>query len=470
MSDITLKLVQDNSTLFDFNDQINSSLLRDWKPPSSRMRRGTLGNDEYYLPADTEIPIRLYNTTKTGVKAVLTALADAMQQVDRWNGDDALPVSLVYQASDTDLSEATQTLVLDAAYDRSTLLDLPVTFNEYLDAYEVNPILVPLRLRGGMYGPEDSASSTLSPNPAVNTASLGEAAAQPSPTSVLVQGFSDDNRVSIPPGILLVTNKPGNLLVTGTDSMVNGPEGYATATGTAGSNPTDGTVLRLTPHTPDYYHQSLEFDLTGTSFDLTAKRLGFFASIQINAANGETVSMRVLASAFSGGRTFATVPVHLPEANYSTPIWVPLGITTIRDGYTDFLFEISFDDITNSPTVDIDHVAILALRPSSYAVYHGQSPALASPFIGTPSSAVSIGVEDRILEDRRPWTGAIEENGNQVSMGFQGDKRFFMTGDKVVAAWLGTGSSDWVVTHKTTDNPIELRIAVTRRVAYLTPQ
>lgn len=461
---IIARFVQNDVAILDINDQVNFSLLPGWRPPSSRERRSALGNGEYYEPVETGIPFRVFGNSPQATKAALREVAAMVQEVQKWKAGAAEPVTFEYLPEESDLAGPPATLVLDTPARAREIVELPATFNHLMKAFEVNPVILPLVMRGGLYGPAETLTAAAANNPTVRTVTFGEDAVDPSPVDVRVTGFTDQTHTTIYKNLLLITNDANDLALFEAESMT--ATGWTSAALDSAERAGGNAVLRYSP-TGAAESISGSLSLTSGSFNAASERVAIFAKCRVTGS-GRTFRLRAEVASYVFNDVDRTANQVLRQADYADPLWVPLGITTLRQGHRTLRLVASVNNISGA-SLDIDQIAIMALGPSNFALRHEQAY-LSSPFIASSPSSVKLAFEQRILSERRPWAGYIESSaGNEAAFGKRGDIRIFMTGTAVSSLWLATSASKWVDVNQATNAITQVGAEVSRRLAFLTP-
>lgn len=116
-------------------------LLPGWRPRVAKRRRGQMGNQALFDDVLEMIPLRVFGASELECLATLSALAAAMDQAVVWREGAAISaVSLKYAIHNTALANPLEAAVLGSSLEAADILSLPVTFNQFLQVFEVNPV------------------------------------------------------------------------------------------------------------------------------------------------------------------------------------------------------------------------------------------------------------------------------------------------------------------------------------------
>lgn len=443
------------------NDGMNYAVLNGYRPAVARRRLDALRGYGPFEDAVEIIPLRVFSRLAVPALAqaealnALHELSLAVEQAAQWyNGEPVDPVLFVYRPEGSALSTALRVAVLGYA-ERQDMMDLPVTFNENIRAWEINPVLLKVARHGAMLDDEISASGTGVSNPAVMTTTLASAAALPSPTRISLDDLSGTTLSGGVNGYLVLANASNKIQIYEAESgsvTVPGSGTFATAVDAAASG---GSIRRLVPISAGDYILTI----TISSLNTSARRFLILASVRNNSGS---VNYAVKATLTSKDAVDSRTKII--DAKVATPKIVTLGPISVRD--TPVQMDITFTPSTTgsaSDQLDVDHVDIVALDESTHIVTL-EGVNLTFLFNST------LEIDHRMLSDIKP--GMYEERtstGDKHYLSYRGDISIHMTGDVVAGSIIANTYTHWRAVNSTS-TVIVAALTAARRAAYLTPQ
>jgi hypothetical protein len=267
------------------------AVLNEWAPRVARHARQTLGGDVYENTAEA-IPLRIYGSTRLQCLDALEALAAAMNQASEWRAyGNTGAVVLEHAVDGTTLANPLQAAVLDSPLDAADLLSLPITYNKFLQGYEVNPVTLPLLRRGLWLGEAETEEDLLNTTDPVFNIAFADDLANPSPVSLelIYDDTGDVTFLSV--GMLAVSDVEEGIQVAST---------YAS--GSAGSTVSSdrsfgGEHREVTPSSVTTY--TVNLDLDGGVIDLNPRRPELFEVFLVGRNLSDSVTYQVTGQLYS---------------------------------------------------------------------------------------------------------------------------------------------------------------------------
>lgn len=451
-------------------------LLPGWRPRVATRPRGTLGNKSMPRNVTESPPLRIHGATELECVTMLELLAAAMVQASAWRDGAAVsPVILNYAINNTTLSNPLQTAVLGTPGNAEDILSLPVTFNQNLQVFEVNPLILPLERRGLWLADEESqVSSSAAENPVVNTATFTDGAlTTPSPVKLDIE-FTSGGGVENADALVFIADDADKLYVstallgdaTGSTSVITANHADADAsanetlmiepndTNTVQFLPTGNHAFPTTPGTHIYMFflvlrnnsDSVYWDISQMAYYRPGSSIARIKSlnnlrIEAGANDPHVVSIgpfffdHPLGMEATIGRAprFYVTPSagsgsgHELEVDTIAIVELGLGVTALSIGDANF----SFGDTRT----EIDHALLTSLKPIVY-------------------------------------TGLIGATTNDHSIRFDGIPYIFNQTDEIAALVLGVQDGNWLLSGDPGSGyqPVDVNINATRRPAYLVPK
>jgi len=423
----------------------NIELLPGWRPRVAKRRRGLLGG-QLYEDVVESIPLRVYGASPADCVQFLELMVAAMDQARTWKDGAAVgAVNLNYAINGTALSNPLRAAVLGTPADAADILSLPVTFNQNLQVFEVNPVTLPLERRGQWLGDEETVSratsTSYSPGVITPSSNFTDTLVLPSPYKLTINyddlaGSPADTNI-----MLLTARSSGRLLLIEGEDETGGEPNFASATD---SDASGGDVGRYTPNDTDdnrlFWSTSLDSDVRAVfvifhlknrsstiSYDLKAKARGRFSPVQQIGTDDNDPQL------------IAFGPLISP---YGAITQIELSITASGTG-------------SASESLDIDTIGVVAVE--------GTSNVLAAFEVGNATSDPVINHE--LLTLPRPTVTSNESSG----LSYRGIAYLWNTGNTAAALVMGGSGTSWLLRNDVSDQ-LEVGASWVRRPAYLVPR
>lgn len=133
----------------DINDGTNYHLKEGWQPQVTSRRVDEMAGGGPFAEVDEFVPLRIFGTNEQAALAALGALARESNTASRWQRNHSVTARLL-----TYKVNGGARVLKCPAWPIADLVRMPVTFNEWINAYEINPVDLPLR-RSGLWLQDD---------------------------------------------------------------------------------------------------------------------------------------------------------------------------------------------------------------------------------------------------------------------------------------------------------------------------
>lgn len=458
----------DGTTTLNLLDGTNYALERgSWAPRVAVRRLSTLGGRPYTSVVE-EIPLIVRGSTAAVALANLGALSKMLDQAEAWDNDESVdPVVVEYQPQGSTLAEPLQSLILGRG--DSSILDLPVVFNDVGMLYEISGVVLRFLRDGAWYGDEEDVETEppglATGQPRVQEATFADAAAHLSPVTVVLRSMSDrDDIGAYDAGFLLVASAAERLYV------VDGPDldagGDFSTDADATRQPEGAGVLIYTPSGTAEVESG-----NGTILLSAGKRVGVVAALR-NTSATTTFTVRVLISG-PNGRNAATSRPYYVDASTTDPRIVLLGVVLCEDSiYT--IITVKVQASAAADTLVIDYLALVVLDdPTSRIVAVG--PIDLAQYIN-PGDTTELWFDPRALTSHSPLVQHVDPNVPETYYAtpeyVRGDAFLLTRGETIAAMYCGrnAGSAYWRMYDTGAAAPLEVPFSFIRRRTYLTPQ
>lgn len=361
--------------------------------------------------------------------------------------------------------------IIEGRTDRSqNLVELPVSYPDHLQ--DNNASIGPINLRFIRHGllletsSESQVSSSAANNPVVQSVSLASDHPNECPIDIEIVGFTDTSHLLIHESTLIVAADNLHIGLIEAENCA-GATGY-TSVADAANKASGGNVLRYTA-TVTTERQSNAYAIPGT-FAKTTETIAVFARLK-NRSSSATFKLKAVTTGYSslGNSDQETEPFTVDSDYYNVHRTVFLGYVTQRDGHQYISFKTQASTAIGSPTLDIDYVVLLAIKPTSYVIRIDQKY-LDSAFTSGGPSNVSIVINQDNLVSQRPLVGYTEDNLNtNAYVGFRGDAAIYIPGQEVAALWIGGNDGYWVDVNQSTAAVTQVTLKARRTLGYLLP-
>lgn len=462
----TLTITYSGGTL-NLIDGTNYAVVRDgWAPTVAPLRETPIGGVGPYADVAEEITLNVRGATAATVYANVAALAQALDEADRWwRGDYPSGVYLRYQVGGGSGTNLFAAIKGRASGDETAGVKLTITYDSAAIIYYTTLTMRFIRYGLWLQNPETATSATVT-QPAIMSASLATYTPL-SPCKITISGF-DGNTADLPfksPESWFVWSYNGGLQVIEGESYAGGAGVSTVADSTNFAS--NGSVARFTG-------TSGVINYGSTTYTVTGRRLMILAAMRNTSANDGLVTAR--------GRVtgnYVSTRTIVVKANTNPAIYnfgtIAFGIGARLD-YLDFLFSASA-----STTIDIDYWVLVDVSDSTIAgavrIIHNMYNTTDTFGAGAISVNINPGWSDDSLT--RPtqsvlMSGFAASGGASVSayQGMDGAPSIATRGNGFTALFLATGgqsAAHWRFTN--TSNIVQtVSMTVSRTRSYLVPQ
>ena len=453
------------------------TLLPGWRPRVAALLKRPLGG-QLYQDVVESIPLRIHGDSELACILALEALAGAVNQAASWkDGANVNAVVLQYAIDGTTLTNPLQTAVLGSPADASDLLELPVTFNQYVQVYEVNPVTLPLWRRGLWLGDEESEVDAENTTDAVVELAFADSLQNASPISVQVEGDNSGDAAMISVGMLAVSDLADGIQVASTYA------GGSSGSTVSSDRSFGGEYREITPSSVTTY--TVNLDLDGGVITLNPRRPELFEVFLVGRNLSDTVSYQVTGQLYAEDTTpgdLGTVRV-IPTggSGFSDPaaFMVRLGVL----GCASSLEQLRVRLVPSGTDTDTLHIdcAILcklgtqlvsfprATEMSSKQIVRVIQGQLDGDGIGTGTATTS---QPKARAEAVPYTSTVSPLPVLFPTA-HGNKSLWMAGDTVQVCLFGYASTRTISStgySNVTDFLVSRSITVARRPGYLVPR
>lgn len=450
---MTTTLRLDRGADFDpinLNDQRNYALLPEWQVRVAKRRRDQLGGRGPFTEVAEGIPLRVFSYESAGdALEALERLVQALEQAYGWRqGANADPVIIQYLPMASGLSAPVEAALLEPDGEVENLLEMPVAFNKLIQAWEITPVVLPVKRSGLWLGPEEVASSTAADNPSVLEATF---AAIPDGVLAVVDlemdGFLAATDIDIPGGFLLINSSADRLVLIDQAGTTPSPV----------NNAYGGDVLEITASvTPASITESI-----AGSYNQDVRKTAIFAKFKADA--GVTWYFKPYIRDYgieTPGDVLAYEGTGNPEAVY-------LGTIATDSPHRQLKLEYWASE-TSAETLQMDVIVIHAADDETARVITTLDHA---PAFAVGDFDASYLIEHNFLSRPKPTLRVIDNapGSYTVAPGHKGDLVLVNKGTTVVCCRLATDGEYWCDTDALGD-PVQNSITVTRRPGYLVPR
>lgn len=407
-----------------------------------------------------EIPLYVSSTSSPAtVLANIDKLAKLIDQAARWaKGESLSPVRIQY--SPNSATEYLEAAILGPP-DGAGGVALPPNFSDDLYQNVVDGIVLKFR-RHGRWLDDDEDVSTSSTVNNCELMSLSLTATQnPSPTILRLGKFN----YSTGPnqtfgGFLLLAEDTNNLQIINVESAALG---NTTSVNDSSNLARNTNVLRYTPV------QAYPLSNDGTSnislsLNASTKLLGVFANMRNNSATAEFTVWPRVQRLMKGTEAFdqkTAVP-----AGATTPQWYFLGMHSLASGLQVLNLKMYVDDVTGSPTLDIDTLVVVNMEKVHVIALHETS------IQNWTTTDTEINCDHSLLSTPLPRVYASTAGIAAAGVGHDGYPAFFTSAANLQALYLSTGGNSSAHWRRSNDSGsvMQLYAEVARRPAFLVPQ
>lgn len=341
----TVTITSGNTTLT-LTDGVNYQLVDGgWAPAVAPLRLSTLGGQGSYEDVTEEITVNVLGATGAACLANLAALANLLEQAERWGrGDYVAPVLLTAQPQGSELVLALQCVILGRSGESA--LTPPVTFNDRLMIFEISDVRLRFVRRGLWLGTSDSVTATPAANPGPYSMTFGTAAAIASPLTLSV---GMDNVTEVPMDVVLLAGR--SLQIIEGETFVTG--GTFTSVAEAATYARGGAVLRYTP--TDTSWKTTQLPAGTLAMGAACRGVAVYAAVRNNAA---AVDFAVRLSAVGANSSYTGTEVII-AGGATTPRLVWLGQVLTPEEPENLKLEVRASSAAGTPKLDIDYICVL---------------------------------------------------------------------------------------------------------------
>ena len=407
-----------------------------------------------------EIPLYVSSTSSPAtVLANIDKLAKLIDQAARWaKGESLSPVRIQY--SPNSATEYLEAAILGPP-DGAGGVALPPNFSDDLYQNVVDGIVLQFRRRGRwLDDDEDVDTSSTVNNCELMSLSL-TATENPSPTILRLGKF---NYTTGPNqtfgGFLLLAEDTNNLQIINAETAALGK---FTSVGDGSNLARNTNVLRYTPTGTYATNDSINNISLGT-LNASTKLLGVFANMRNNSATAEFTVWPRVQRVMKGTEVFdqkTAVP-----AGATTPQWYFLGMHSLASERQVLNLVAYVDDLTGSPTLDIDTLVVVNMEKVHVIALHENS------IENWVTADTEINCDHSLLSTPLPRVYASTASIAAAGVGHDGYPAFFTSAASLQALYLSTGGNSSAHWRRSNDSNsvMQLYAEVARRPAFLVPQ
>lgn len=462
--------ITDGTITANLVDGTNYQLLERSFPPAIAGRRQlNLAGRGPYVDVVERVRFDVRGADRATTLANLQKLSTLLDYAERWAaGDEISPVKFKIQPQGSTITNPLQAVILGRPPNSAGVI-LPPDFNDLLVISRIEGVEIQFIRRGLLIDVAESAVTVAAAaNPVVQEATFASSAAIPSPVVVRVGGWTDTSHLTIEtPSVLFIAAEKEDIFIVQAEAMdtTNWTEVTDTTNDASG-----GKILRYTaPDTAE--HSSDDYEVAAADFNRSTAEIGIYAMIKGHATIDFILQAETTSYVFNSAQR--TPPFVVEAGSYTSPTPVYLGSVHQRRGHRFVRLVARALDATGSPTLNIDTLVLVALKPSTHIIQLGEM-FLSSPFISQSPSNVRILVDPAPLTDFAPFVGYQEISGevaspSEADVEYQGDGAVYMAGSTIAVLWYGKRSAKWVDTDASGD-PTQVTLNVVRSKGYLTPE
>lgn len=449
------------------NDLTNYALSEGWQPRVGRRRKGRLGGRGVYEMVMEEIPVRVFGTTAAQALSKLHELTQEIDQAERWRlGQDVSAVLVEYKPDGSGLGARLKAACWGSPDNAENLLELPVTFNEWIRAYEINPVRIPIK-RAGLWldGSESPAASAASTHPTIKQVIFSNNLRLPAPVSVTLSGFtgsfdSGSNPLGSQAYLVVASNSLKIKLVEAETATAVAPGSgtFNTAVDTGASN---GNIRKLVPNSLGSY--TLSWTVSPAYPNSGNNVYVFLASLRNNSS---TVRYTITASLTDNIKTVSSPPVVVDTTKVAPQIvrFDPL----VFDGTVAKVVLTFSPSATgnSSHALDVDYFEAVQISDDTDRIIALDDINKASASSGT------LQLNDNAIS--KPKAEVIQNvTGGSYKVSYKGDIYLVSQSDRIAVSLLGTTDVEWRIVNGTigsSPTAVSSALTVARYTGYLVPQ
>jgi len=444
-------------------------LAEGFAPAVAGRRQSVIAGYGPFNEVEESFPVEAQGADAATARSNARTLARLIDLAERWSDGDLVDPTL-YKITPHGSTTALAGIVTGRADRNQNLLEMPVTYTDHLQLN--NASIGPIRLRFVRHGllleiaPESKVTSAAANNPIVQNVTLASNHPTECPIDVYIHGFSDSSHLIIHESTLIVA--ADNLHIGLIEAENCAPATGYTSVADSANKASGGNVLRYTA-TVTTERQSAAYAIPGT-FAKSTETIAIFARIKNRDASA-SFKLKAVTTGYSslGNSDQETEPFTVDSTYYNVHKTVFLGYVTQRDGHQYISFKTQASTTDGTPTLDIDYVVLLAIKPTSYVIRIDQKY-IDSAFTGGGPSNVNIVVTQDNLVGQRPKIGYEEDNlGSTAYVGYRGDAAIYIAGQEVAALWIGGNEGYWVDVNQSTTAVTQVTLKVQRTLGYLLP-
>lgn len=437
----------------------NIALLDGWRPKVPNRIMGVMGNRLPYPNLFEPIPLRVFGSSVDAVLGKLHDLAVAVDQANRWKAEENVTaVILNYRPDGSTMTNPAQATVFGSPDSVGEILNLPITFNEMLRAYEANPITLNLERLGVWLGDEESENTSVtSTNPEIETTStFSDVPDLNSPVDIDVDGFSTSHTADGSDGFLFIADASNKLqLIEGEAEASRTAPGAGTILDQAITAASGGNVIRCVPGALGDYE--INYNLSSFNDGVRAVEI-----VAVLANNSSSISWDVWAELTWSAYNRTSGRHKLIDTSTTDPRILSLGIFTAEesiDGFT--IYASPTGTGTSAHALDIDYLIVIARDEGCNVIAFDELN------VGNPGV---FEVRHNLLSRPRPYARINlvssvykyqKASGNLITINSESTITFLIAGVTTGGRWTLTDSSGTKFTFTYTAK---------RRPAYLVPQ
>lgn len=452
-------------------------LLPGWRPGVSKRTKGALGT--IYTNVTERIPLRISGTSIAECVAAMDALVAAIDQAAVWRTGfgSVTAVTLQYAIDGTSLANPLEVAVLGTPDKDANILDLPVTFNQNLQVFEVNPVTLPFERRGRWLGDAESeVSSSAAENPVINTASFSGTLTVPSPVKLNIE-FTSGNGHNTDTGeaLAFISDDASKLYISTTlVGFTTGGSSSVITNNHADADASASEVLQIVPNDTNEIQVrtatvgALPNEPGGHIYMMLVVLRNLSSSIywdinRMQYFRADSTSNNRQTADFSNVRV--TPDNNNPQIVKLGPIALDHPIDLASGREVDFFVQPSAGSGVGHE-LEIDTMGIVELGAGTAS--------LALRDINYTNTNNHVVLDHSLLSLNRPSVhqGSLVDLADIRSLSHEGVPLIFNNADEIACLVLGIQDGNWLLGHSNSGSfvPVDVSIKATRRPAYLVPR
>jgi hypothetical protein len=434
-----------------------------------------MSNEPYTDVDENPIHLRIQGTDKGDVLGKLSNLNDLLDQASAWSmGAPVDVVYIEYQPTDSDVGDNLKAIVKGPPSFGSYIttpghFDSAVLGGGKALGTNADPIILQFRRSGLWYGTtvQTSTSSTSTGNPAVNTpAAFANTYNVLCPYNVYHQYSDTLKSGGLREAYLITTNAANKIALF--EAEANDEYSSGQLADAVVANASAGNLTRYTPSTGTPVYIRYYLNTHAASFDADIRQLDVF-TLAHNHSTETTfyITPGWYVTAGSANVRYGRTTI-IDTTNYAEPRPVYLGRISFNIAVTSLEFYIKLENSgTLSNYLELDYFCLVGVDDSTNVLH--------LPWLGLTGSAVGS-LDPRIHADHRVNTHIsplvwFSDTSNNVDYytAYEGNARFWGSGNTVSSICLGVTADDYVV-ENSSNTELNTEFQAVRTPAYLIPE